>query len=292
MFAADVGRERWHRNRDAEEAAGVSQYRSFDQLTRSVGFFRFFPQRRLGCRSTDCIASDTAFLIVLRSPASRIAAKYPGVSTLGNSDEPYWGCQIVGGVPSTGSQCATDKEYHWRRRRFRRGRPTFERRGYFGSKGSSCCQRFSGIQANLPCQSQCMYTSVQAKKRFDEKPFLTSFYARKQHPFTYFGIGPKCQRAPCCNRVRVESGLPSCAVVDTVSPYAGFQQGTDVEISFEDQDVRSSVISRRFPRWRMVCLGCLSCGRISRRPQIWHFGGRAQETKSLRAPESGQGQWS
>ena len=35
-----------------------------------------------------------------------------------------------------------------------------------------------------------MYTSVQAKKRFDEKPFLTSFYARKQHPFTYFGIGP------------------------------------------------------------------------------------------------------
>src|SRR3990172_775816 len=75
-------------------------------------------------------------------------------------------------------------------RRFARGRPTFERRGYFGSKGSSCCQSFSGIQANLPCQSQCMYTSVQAKARFDEEPFLISSYARKQRQFTYSGIGP------------------------------------------------------------------------------------------------------
>ncbi len=189
-------------NRDAQRnAAGVSQYRSFDpQLTAIGGIFpAFFPRpaatwlsrRPPTAIAKRCRVSDRTSA----APASRIAAKYPGVSTLGNSDEPYWGCQIVGGVPSTGSRCATDKEYHWRRRRFARGRPTFERRGYFGSKGSSCCQRFSGIQANLPCQSQCMYTSVQAKKRFDEKPFLTSFYARKQHPFTYFGIGPESVRS-------------------------------------------------------------------------------------------------
>ncbi len=184
-------------NRDAQRnAAGVSQYRSFDpQLTAIGGIFpAFFPRpaatwlsrRPPTAIAKRCRVSDRTSAV----PASRIAAKYPGVSTLGNSDEPYWGCQIVGGVPSTGSRCARDKEYHWRRRGISAGSPNFRASRIFGSKGSSCCQRFSGIQANLPCQSQCMYTSVQAKKRFDEKPFLTSFYARKQHPFTYFGIGP------------------------------------------------------------------------------------------------------
>ena len=115
-------------NRDAQRnAAGIGQNRSLaPELTAVGGIFPgFFPRpaatwwsrhRELAsakrCLACDCISA---------APVSKTAAKYPGVSTLGNSDERYWDCQTVAGVPSTGNRCATDKEYRWRQRAGSRG---------------------------------------------------------------------------------------------------------------------------------------------------------------------------
>ena len=102
-------------------AACVGQDRSLDAKLTSIGrvFPGFFPLRAatsLSRRPKIAIAMRSLGTDrISRETASRTGEKCQVVSTLGNSDEPYWDFQIVGGAPSIGSPCARDNKCRWRR---------------------------------------------------------------------------------------------------------------------------------------------------------------------------------